>query len=428
MFTGFHKIQLIPAALSCFVLIGLAGCDQRGGETATQREFVKGDQETGMFQSVSQPVHVDLGPQVHFEFYKEGTQTRVNEVYLRNMIEVEVHRHFEEKNFTKLEQFLEIYRGDNGGALTGSGLYKESLFYGTFFLKSHILRKHLHNNYEVLPWADEHLNLWMKEFPDSPAPYIAKALTLLDLVYVANSLGNASPNAVEWRQKKLRAAEAYLSTHWDKMKDERDAHRVRLLLALEAKDAEEKWRIAYEAARESAPGYYQIYFNALLWAPNYGNAGGPVALTEKLAADHLNDAGAENKSGYARLFWVGMQNKQSMFLLLRARLLDWKPIRDSFYDLLQDYPDVYNAQAFAYFSCVAGDRKTFRQLNAKIGDEQQYKALTPQIRELCAVWSEHRGPDVFRLQTEPIKGGGTDCPEGTVKVIDTPEHVRCSRV
>ncbi|MEQ8824697.1 MAG: hypothetical protein RIC14_10010 [Filomicrobium sp.] len=116
-----------------------------------------------------------------------------------------------------------------------------------------------------------------------------------------------------------------------------------------------EWRDAWSLLKEGTkkfPSYYWLYFRAYDVGLRCGHD--PVQLMDDLVELAVDRTRKEHgDSMYARLKW-----SQTAYYggdLLRSRLVDWERMRKSMMRVLQDYPDAWNTNHFAYFTCIAGD-------------------------------------------------------------------------
>jgi hypothetical protein len=55
--------------------------------------------------------------------------------------------------------------------------------------------------------------------------------------------------------------------------------------------------------------------------------------------------------------------------LFKASQASWPDIKNGFMDIIAQYPEPYNLNAFAYFACLAGDYATVDDILQRIGGD-----------------------------------------------------------
>jgi hypothetical protein len=74
--------------------------------------------------------------------------------------------------------------------------------------------------------------------------------------------------------------------------------------------------------------------------------------------------------------------------LFGRSLVDWPQMKRGFDDVIARYPDAWNLNNFARFSCLARDRAKTRALLDRIGADIVPKAWQPEgLLRQCADWS-----------------------------------------
>ncbi len=96
--------------------------------------------------------------------------------------------------------------------------------------------------------------------------------------------------------------------------------------------------------------------------------GGSVEAMESFARYAAKRTSPEEGAGlYTRLYWnVYPSFGNDLFTETRA---DWGTMRQGFQDIVSRYPDSWNLNAFAMFSCLAKDFKTAASVLKKVGEE-----------------------------------------------------------
>jgi len=312
----------------------------------------------------------------HTEFQLRGNPITVNanEPMFRASVKADIRRFFVEENFAEIERLAGIYRD---GVRTGSGLFKLGVLYDAFSSTQFVSVQ------GTLPKAEEKFDAWIKAYPNSPTPYVAKSNAYFWILIGINASGSGAPNERAMYEKMLQLGQEFLSQHWDLVKNEPDAYRQKMRYALLTGSSPAKWRAVLNEARSEFPGYYQIYFDANLYAPE--TRGAPqkaFALTEEIAAALMEDTPDEGMAGYARAYW-GASRRGDISYYMSHETVDWKKMRLGFQDILDAYPDAWNLNAFARFSCIFEDEEMVQKLQFAVIENPVNQIWSKAEREQC---------------------------------------------
>lgn len=312
----------------------------------------------------------------HTEFQLRGNPITLisDESIFRASLQVDIRRFFFEENFAEIERLADIYRG---GARTGSGLFKLGLLYGAFADNEIASRK------GFLPIAEKKFDAWIKAYPNSPTPYVAKSNAHFGIITGISGSSSGAPNERLMYEKALQMGQRFLSQHWDMIKTEPDAYREKMRYALLAGSSPAEWRAVFSEARSAFPGYYQIYFDANLYAPEIrGNPQEAFAVTEEIATALMEDTVDEGMSGYARAYW-GASRRWDISYYMSRETVDWGKVRLGFQDMLDAYPDAWNLNAFARFSCIFGDKEMVQKLQPAVIENPVNEIWSKTGRDQC---------------------------------------------
>ena len=111
---------------------------------------------------------------------------------------------------------------------------------------------------------------------------------------------------------------------------------------------------------ERYPSFYQIYFSAIdYFSPKWG---GNALSIERFAMDAVKRTQSTEGFGiYARVYWYASQTQYSEKLFSDSQV-NWVTMKNGIDDVLKKFPDEWNIQNFAKFSCVAGDKAKTAEL------------------------------------------------------------------
>ncbi|MEQ1930302.1 MAG: hypothetical protein ABL957_07175 [Parvularculaceae bacterium] len=328
----------------------------------------------------------------HKEFLLKGQPIifEADEPNLRNYIRSHVLSKLLAGDFAEIERLATIYRD---GMRTPSGIEKLAVLYWSFTDITIVDRAGVRE--ETLKLFDQ----WMAQYPQSPTPYIAAA-HLFDTW--ARSIGcfcrDDTPAERVVIQDKLDRALSFLTGKWEIVRRDPHSHAMKIqVLAAGAKSAETAEE-AFEAARREHSGRYAIYFNALSTAPEmFSSPASAGAFTEKVANSLAETMGAAGDVGYARVWWSGDHYRQVSYLFSRG-MVNWPRIRNGFFQLIGEYPEPWNFNAFARFSCIVGDVATLRRLEPAVRKYPIDQIWPSDQREYCLLFAEAQTEDVPEVQ------------------------------
>jgi hypothetical protein len=108
------------------------------------------------------------------------------------------------------------------------------------------------------------------------------------------------------------------------------------------------------------PDYYELYFAAIDYlAPKWH---GDKVEIERFANNAVERTKKEYGMGvYARIYWYASQTQYDERLFIESNVV-WDKMRQGIFDIIERYPDSWNVQNFAFFSCLAQDKVTTRGL------------------------------------------------------------------
>ena len=140
-------------------------------------------------------------------------------------------------------------------------------------------------------------------------------------------------------------------------------YRAMAVLLPYAGGTREKMQALLREAIEKHPYYHETFFRAAHYMQShwFGRPGEIDAMAREVTAATRQK---EGRSYYARLYWF-LNGEMYNDDLFRNSQANWEDMRDGFRDMIRQYPDSWNVNAFAYFACRAGDFATMRELLGK---------------------------------------------------------------
>ncbi|MDQ8036567.1 MAG: hypothetical protein REI12_04040 [Pedobacter sp.] len=228
------------------------------------------------------------------------------------------------------------------------------------------------------------LKAWLKAYPDSPSAHFAEVQLLLAR---ADSIRGLSPE-YEIDPAVVPAYQRLVSKAYDKLNAckemaDHDPRWYGLMLDIARRESwsrEEFYKLALQAF-EKHPLYYQNYFDAIdfitrqkQWTINevedFANAA--VSRTKRY----------EGSSMYARIYWYASQAYFRDYLF-KSSMVSWPKMKAGFDEIMEKYPDSWNLNNYAKFSCLAKDKETSRKLLQRIGSDTISKVWRNNVLEEC---------------------------------------------
>jgi len=246
---------------------------------------------------------------------------------------------------------------------TSSGLWKLTLFYSG--LTSIPNQKVTDPQY----WSDLKSKLlqWSALDPNVSFPHILYAEILIHEAWMYRGSGwGYQVRAEDWKPfyEKIEEARAYLEK-FNRFKTV-DPHWYETMLTIARAQGwaiDEFYKLFDESLVNHAQ-FYEIYFRAINYLQPKWH--GSVEEIEKFATYATKKSEKyEGQGMYARIYWYVSQAEYGhrLFTASNAR---WEQMRVGINDVLQKYPDQWNINNFAAFSCLARDQNMTKRLISMI--------------------------------------------------------------
>lgn len=209
------------------------------------------------------------------------------------------------------------------------------------------------------------LQAWRSQFPSSLTARVA--LASFSVYYGWFARGNNYASAVSpdgWKlfEERVEAGRIALEALDASAKHDEGWYATMISVALAQHWPAQRFDALYDEATRRHPGYLPIQFNAAnYYAPQwYGSKEAYIRFVDHAVKLVGAQFGTEL---YARLNWS--QGSNTMF---EDGTADWNRMRKGFEQIVRAYPDAWNVNNFARFSCLAGDWTTMTMLAQKIGE------------------------------------------------------------
>jgi hypothetical protein len=299
------------------------------------------------------------------------------EIAEREAVKQSVRDLFDKSNYSALESLASQYRAS--GARTPSGVWRLTVFYAAFQGVAGAIAPDDQTGWQRLSTK---LADWQGRFPAQPTAVVAQAIALKSYAWALRPrtvVFSASTGADAKFMAALNNARNFLDA--EKAVASADPHYyvLRTDVGTAVGEAPDQIMGIVAEGRTKFPGYFALDFSGLDYfaagdgtkAPGPAEAARVAAFVETAMADAGSDAGER----YARLYWHAYSSFYGNDLFKRS-LVDWQRLRNGMQAIAAHYPDAWNANMFAYFACLAGDRPTTRKLMDQL----------PERPLLTAVW------------------------------------------
>ena len=266
---------------------------------------------------------------------------------------------------------------------TSSGVWKLSEFYSAFGPGI--------DARDTRQWDAYIANLedWIQENPASPTPRIALAWTLVKRAWAHRTTlpaKHVKPEA--WKAYEYYVSQAKNYLQQNKALTSQDPHwyKVMATIAMAEGWSLEKYLELIAEGTTRYPYYYEVYFagaNYLL--PRWH---GSFEKLDAFANAAVEKTREKDKNGlYARIYWSvsGTIKKHRLFA---ESAVNWEKMRQGIFDVLEQYPDQWNINNFAYFSCLAKDRETTKKLAGMVTAPMRNVWEADEVYDACKNWAE----------------------------------------
>ncbi len=306
------------------------------------------------------------------------------------------------RNFRELERLAQEYRVDR--SRTPSGVWKLTCFYAGipgWFADIDIKDENYWNSRKSTTEG------WIKEYPNSPTPYISHAIVTKQYAWKFRGGGYAHTVPEEaWQpfREHLNKAKAVLEKHKEIASTDPHWYDIMADIANGLSANKSEFQKLINEGLKKEPLYYQLYFTAInYFAPKWhGNAEDIEEFANSAVARTKEQEGL---GMYARVYWAASQYQYGERLFTDSNVV-WGKMKKGIDDVLKQYPDQWNINNFALFACLAKDREKARELFNLVKEP-------PIVR----VWKSES--NYLRYKSWAYGGKGTDLPKGQMAAKET---------
>lgn len=261
------------------------------------------------------------------------------------------------RDFGALEELAGSYRESRDR--TSAGMLKLRKFYGG------IDEAAPSNDPDHPAWASamDTVEQWIREYPNSPTPYIAKAHLLSHRGWAYRGTGWASTVQPEdWLKLKQLARETreFLATHKSVASRDPEFYSSVASADLVLGSTEAEFRKSLDEGMAAFPNYDELYFRGReYYSPRW--YGSEEAMESFIVETVRRTSDKRGHEMYARLYWAAGQRTSGGYYLV-GPIANWGMMRDGIRELTERFPDQWNVNHVAFFACLRGDRKLAEEL------------------------------------------------------------------
>ena len=313
-------------------------------------------------------------------------QVQVGELQQREAICGGAQRAFDAADVKVLEAQSSAYRSER--SRTPSGVWKLSMFYCG-------IEKAIGAGVEAGPLGARRvsstIDRWESLYPSSPAPHIARTMSLIDEAWQIRGTTfaykvpadawkpfNEGIEAARQNLEKYKAVSSSDPTWYDEM----------ATIATTQSWDRPHFDALIDEGLSKEPSFYAIYFAAFTYFLPKWN--GDVDQLDDFVSRAVDlTANREGKGMYARIYWYASQAEfgDDLFEKSRAR---WPLMKAGFEDVIASYPDEWNVNNYAKFACMAGDKETTARLLKQISSHVVPSAWSDHVSySNCLDWTKN---------------------------------------
>jgi len=190
----------------------------------------------------------------------------------------------------------------------------------------------------------------------------------------------------------LEQARTVLDKHHGLLKDNPQARALRIAIGGAAGDDPAELDAAFAEALRKSPNYHQAWFERLRFlTPQWGGSIDQMAAFIATASSH--PSASDGNGMTARLLWIAQEFGHPD--LARRPEIDWNAVRKSYDDVLDRFPDRFNAIEFALQACGKADKAETARLLARVKPEATPDDLggSAGFFRACQDWTSGKVPN-----------------------------------
>lgn len=230
---------------------------------------------------------------------------------------------------------------------------------------------------------------WQKLYPKSSSAIIAISQVNILHAGIYPSIGSSDfiSQGLNQRYKKYIAlARSNLEKNKDIAARDPRWFETMFTIARAEKWSQPRFDALLDEAAKNEPQFYQSYFEAAKYMMPRG--GGSLEQVEAFALKAMRMTARQEGAGmYARIYWYVSEVEDGNNLFKRT-FAQWPLMKKGFEDIMSHYPDGWNLNNYAKFSCIAFDRVTATELLEKVRANFVEEVWRPQsLIFRCTQWT-----------------------------------------
>jgi hypothetical protein len=286
-------------------------------------------------------------------------------------------------NVEALEAMSQAYRSEK--SRTSSGLWRLTVFYASI---GRAIRDKAKEGEHGFKFLESRIDAWAVRYPTSPVPSMALSSVHLERAWSIRGTGYASTVKPEaWKPFAESVERARTVLEQSKSIASIDPHWYGVMLEVAALQGWERDRFdkLLNEALEREPVFYQTYFTALEYLlPKWHGNLGQIEMFAREAVKRTSKS--EGQGMYARIYWYASES-QFGSELFQSSAAQWPKMKSGFDDVIARYPDSWNLNNYAKFSCLARDKAKTTALLKRVGASIEPMAWPPGLLKTCVDWT-----------------------------------------
>ncbi|MEO8387404.1 hypothetical protein [Polaromonas sp.] len=296
---------------------------------------------------------------------------------------------FQNDDFATLDKMAIQFRTTKSRSSSGS--WNLAIFYSNF--RNAMYEGGKQNSDEQWQRIEEKISRWVATTPNSATAPIFLAWAQLRHGWSYRNNGVDNTVTEEGFNKFLHyvsMSENILKKHKRVSSVDPEWYVMMLSLAKHRKMNDREYGLLYEEALKVEPGYHDTYKAVAetvspMWSGN-------IAQLSALASDAVRRTSAvEGNALYARIFWSVSDRYSGVWYHILSTG-GWPLMKSGFEDMIKQYPDDWNKNAYARFACKAGDVDLFLKLTRQFSGNPDVEAWPGNSFQQCRDYAARMRP------------------------------------
>jgi hypothetical protein len=317
-------------------------------------------------------------------FAASSESHKVGELEIRAAIVAKSNAAFNESNFAALEKQSQEYRLHKDR--TPSGVWKLTLFYRGIIDAIDTSLNGAPNGWDKVPST---IGRWEEQHPTFPSAHISRSIGLIaraGKIRGSDIASRVNPNAWKPYHEAITDARRNLETYKNVSSIDPEWYEEMLIVAKNDDWSRVQFDVLLNEGLQKEPLFYETYFSALDYLlPKWH---GDIDEIDQFISDAVERTSKhEGRGMYARIYWYASQSEFEDDLFDKSNAI-WPLMKTGFNDVVRAYPDYWNLNNYAKFSCIAGDKPKTKELTTRITGHVVAEAWSKDVTEAeCASWA-----------------------------------------